>query len=102
MDEPIAMHAYRTLEAAQRALKSGFTTLRDMSSREFVDVHLRNAIAEGVVVGPRILCSGPGITMTGGHVWAKCVQVDGPDEVRKEIRRQIREGVDWIKVMGVT
>lgn len=102
LDEPMAMHAYRALEAAQRALRAGFTTLRDMSSRDFVDVHLRNAVAEGLVVGPRILCSGPGITMTGGHVWNKCIQVDGPDEIRKEIRRQLREGVDWIKVMGVT
>jgi imidazolonepropionase-like amidohydrolase len=102
LDEPIAMHAYRSLEAGQRALRSGFTTLRDMSTRDFVDVSLRNAVVEGLVVAPRILCSGPGITMTGGHVWPKCVQVDGPEEIRKEIRRQIREGVDWIKVMGVT
>ena len=102
MDEHMAMHAYRTLEAAQRALRAGFTTLRDMSSRDFVDVQLRNAVSEGLVVAPRILCSGIGITMTGGHVWRKCIQVDGPDEVRKEVRRQVREGVDWIKVMGVT
>ncbi len=102
MDEHLAMHAYRTLEAAQRALRAGFTTLRDMSSRDFVDVQLRIAVSEGLVVAPRILCSGIGITMTGGHVWRKCIQVDGPDEVRKEVRRQVREGVDWIKVMGVT
>ena len=102
MDEPLAMHAYRSLEAAQRALRAGFTTLRDMSSRDFVDVQLRNAASEGLVVAPRILCSGIGITMTGGHVWPKCIQVDGPHEIRKEVRRQVREGVDWIKVMGVT
>ncbi|HSR13686.1 MAG TPA: amidohydrolase family protein [Thermodesulfobacteriota bacterium] len=102
MDEHMAMHAYRSLEAAQRALRAGFTTLRDMSSRDFVDVQLRNAISEGLVAGPRMVCSGVGITMTGGHVWRKCVQVDGRDEIRKEVRRQIREGVDWIKVMGVT
>lgn len=102
LDEHMAMHAYRTLEAAQRALRSGFTTLRDMSSRDFVDVQLRNAVAADLVVAPRIICSGPGITMTGGHVWPRCVQVDGPDEIRKEIRRQVREGVDWIKIMGVT
>ena len=102
MDEHLAMHAYRSLEAAQRALRAGFTTLRDMSARDFVDVQLRNAVCEGLVVAPRIICSGIGITMTGGHVWGKCIQVDGPDEVRKEVRRQVREGVDWIKVMGVT
>lgn len=102
LDEPIAMHAYRSLEASQRALRAGFTTLRDMSTRDFVDVGLRNAVDEGLVVAPRIICSGPGITMTGGHVWRKCVQVDSPEEIRKEIRRQVREGVDWIKVMGVT
>ena len=102
MDEHLALHAYRSLEAAQRALRAGFTTLRDMSSRDFVDVQLRNAASEGLVTAPRIICAGIGITMTGGHVWPKCIQVDGPDEIRKEVRRQVREGVDWIKVMGVT
>ncbi len=102
LDEPLVMHAFRSLEAAQRALRAGFTTLRDMSARDFVDVHLRNAAQENLVVAPRLICSGPGITMTGGHVWQKCIQVDGPQEIRKEIRRQIREGADWIKIMGVT
>ncbi len=102
MDEHLAMHAYRSLEAAQRALRAGFTTLREMSTRDFVDVQLREAAATDLVVAPRILASGPGLTMTGGHVWKKCIQVDGPEEIRKEIRRQIREGVDWIKLMGVT
>ena len=54
-----------------------------MSTRDFVDVSLRNAAVEGLVVAPRIICSGPGITMTGGHVWRKCVQVDSPEEIRK-------------------
>jgi imidazolonepropionase-like amidohydrolase len=102
MDEHVAMHAYRSLEATQRALRAGFTTLREMATRDFVDVQLREAAAADLVVAPRILASGPGLTMTGGHVWMKCVQVDGPDEIRKEVRRQIREGVDWIKLMGVT
>ena len=102
MDEHVAMHAYRSLEATQRALRAGFTTLREMATRDFVDVQLREAAAADLVVAPRILASGPGLTMTGGHVWMKCIQVDGPDEIRKEVRRQIREGVDWIKLMGVT
>lgn len=100
LDEHMAMHSYRTLEAAERALRAGFTTLRDMSSRDFVDVQLRDAIAAGLVLGPRIICSGPGITITGGHIWKRCMQVDGFDEIQKEVRRQIRNGVDWIKIMA--
>ena len=56
MDEHLAMHAYRTLEAAERALRAGFPTLRDMSSRDFVDVQLRKPVSEGLVVAPRIIC----------------------------------------------
>ena len=94
LDEPIVMHAFRAAEAGTRALHAGFTTLRDMSARDYVDVHLRDAVSEGLLAGPRILAAGPGITMTGGHVWPKCVEVAGPDEIRKEIRRQIKGGAE--------
>lgn len=102
LNESQAMAAYRTYETGLKMLKAGFTTLRTVGDRDFIDVAFRQAVKEGIIDGPRLICSGPGITMTGGHVWRRCVQVDGVDEIRKEIRRQWREGVDCIKIMGIT
>lgn len=102
LNESQSMAAYRTHETGLRMLKAGFTTIRTVGDRDFIDVAFRQAVKEGIIDGPRLICSGPGITMTGGHVWRRCVQVDGVDEIRKEIRRQWREGVDCIKIMGIT
>jgi imidazolonepropionase-like amidohydrolase len=101
------LHARKTLEA-------GFTSVRDVGSRPFLAVDLRDSINEGFLVGPRIVASGPGISMTGGHGdlnrFAPQVRVmtfpeerdfriaDGPDQVRQVVRAQIKHGVDLIKV----
>ena len=92
MDEHLSMHAYRTLEAAQRALRAGFTTLRDMSSRDFVDVQLRNAVSEGLVVAPRIICSGIGITMTGGTSGPNASRWTGPMKSAKRCGGRYEKG----------
>src|SRR3954467_2995115 len=47
--------AIRATEFARRTLMAGFTTIRDVGSDDYVDVALRNAIAEGIVPGPRML-----------------------------------------------
>ncbi len=99
---------------ARKTLEAGFTTVRDVGSRPFLAVDLRDAIAEGFLVGPRIVASGPGVSMTGGHGdlnrFAPQVRVstfpeerdfqiaDGPDQVRHVVRAQIKHGVDVIKV----
>lgn len=102
LGEHQALAGFRTLEAGMKVLRAGFTTVRTVGDRDYIDVAYRNAVKEGLIDGPRLLASGPGITMTGGHVWRRCVQVDGVDEIRKEVRRQWRDGVDCIKIMGVT
>lgn len=102
LQERPSMAGLRTVEAGVRLLRAGFTTLREVGARDYVDVDYREAVRQGLVVGPRMLVSGPGITPTGGHVWQRCVQVDGPEAIVQEVRRQWREGVDCIKVMGVT
>jgi imidazolonepropionase-like amidohydrolase len=97
--EALPMASFRTVEAARRTLMAGFTMVRSAVARDFIDVHLRDAIDAGLIEGPRIIASGPGITMTGGHIHETAMEVDGPDEVRKAVRYQIKRRVDSIKLM---
>ena len=52
---------------ARTTLMAGFTTVRDVGSGPFMAVDLRNSINEGFIIGPRVVASGPGISITGGH-----------------------------------
>src|ERR1041385_1244208 len=52
---------------ARKTLEAGFTTCRDVGSGEFVDVALRDAIASGKVIGPRLFVAGHALSVTGGH-----------------------------------
>ena len=102
-DEPAGMQALRSVEAAQRTLRAGFTTIRSAGAKYGVDVDVRNAINQGLVWGPRLIASGPGITCTAGHGNAWAVEVDGPDAIRAEVRRQVlRLGVDSIKILAIS
>jgi imidazolonepropionase-like amidohydrolase len=104
-----------TLEATARLyrlLNAGFTTVLDCGGFEHVDLALRSAIENRMIVGPRLLCCGKAITTTGGHadsyflppvchstpyMWGQVC--DGPDAVRKGVRDELKAGVDWIKLM---
>ncbi len=59
--------AYASVVNAQRTLNAGFTSVRDVGSLPFMAVDLRNAIDEGLFPGPRIVASGPPLSITGGH-----------------------------------
>jgi len=84
---------------ALTALNAGVTTLRSMSEFLYLDVKLRKKIEEGKIIGPRILCSGKGIHPTGGHGMLG-FEVDSTAEIRKAVRRNIREEVDCIKILS--
>jgi len=81
-------------------LRSGFTTVRDLGCKNFIDVSLRNAVDSGAIKGPRIACSGQMICITGGHGRNIGCIADGEDAVRKAVRTQVGAGVDWIKLMA--
>ena len=92
-----------TLKAAQsarRTLMAGVTTVRDMGGKDGIDFGLRQAIDSGLIPGPRMLISGRLICMTGGHGWQVGLEANGPDEVRKAAREQIKAGVDIVKLMA--
>ena len=57
----------RAAEFARRTVMAGFTTVRDVGSGDYIDVGLRNAIAAGVVVGPRMLVAVHALGARGGH-----------------------------------
>jgi imidazolonepropionase-like amidohydrolase len=102
---------YRTLVAlanAQADLRAGFTTLRDLGNHGnmYADVDLRNAINEGLVLGPRLQVSTLGVSSTGEalegssetNLLPEFDPVDSPWEARRVVRRQLHYGANWIKI----
>ena len=100
VDAPDAEAVLGMAANGMRTLKAGITTVRDLGSKNFVDVHLRNAVETGLVQGPRMSCSGQMICITGGHGSQMGCVADGPDGVRRAVRLQAGSGADWIKLMA--
>lgn len=103
---PRAVSYYRAAENLAKMLRAGFTTARDAGE---ADAGIRQALETGLIPGPRLVVSGT-IGLTGGllekrypsgaeivdeNAWRIC---DGVEEVRKTVRRVLREGVDFVKV----
>jgi imidazolonepropionase-like amidohydrolase len=86
--------------AARQTLLAGVTTIRDMGGKDGIDLGLKQAINSGLIPGPRMLVSGQLICMTGGHGWQIGQEANGPDEVRRAAREQIKAGADIIKLMA--
>src|SRR6516164_6992771 len=117
VDWNVSEQAIRATAFARATVEAGFTTVRDLGSRfvgsrEFVDVALRNSINKGVIVGPRMLVATKGIGATGGHFDPTNAFRDflfgrepdytdgianGPDEIRKAVRFEVKNGADVIK-----
>ena len=88
------------LRSARELLSVGVTTARDLGGRQFLGTTVREAIATGAARGPRLVVSGPPITITGGHCWFMGGEADTVDEVRTMVHHQHHHGVDLIKVMA--
>jgi imidazolonepropionase-like amidohydrolase len=117
LDLNVSEQAIRATIFARATVEAGFTTVRDLGSRfvgsrELVDVALRNSINKGVIVGPRMLVATKGIGATGGHFdptsgfrdflfgrepdYTDGI-ADGPEEIRKAVRFEVKNGADVIK-----
>jgi len=76
---------------AQMTIESGVTTLRDCGCRNRITLDLRQAEQRGIILAPRLLVSGPPITMTGGHFNFCNGEADGSEAVRR-LTRQLLKG----------
>jgi len=92
--------AYVAAGNARKTLEAGVTTIREIGATGTMSIDLRDAIASGVALGPAILAAGRLICMTGGHGWFIADETDGPDEMRKTVRRNLKRGADCIKVIA--
>jgi imidazolonepropionase-like amidohydrolase len=114
-DTPFS-HAFAAVVNARKTLEAGFTSVRDVGSEPFLAVDLRNSINEGLLAGPRVVASGPAISITGGHGdlnnFSPQTRVmmfpeerdfalaDSEDQIRHVIRAQEKYSVDVIKILA--
>jgi imidazolonepropionase-like amidohydrolase len=98
--EPPALTLLKSSQAARRTLEAGFTTVRDVGSRNHSIFTLQRAIDEGLVPGPRIVAAGLVICMIGGHARFIGQEVEGVEQVRSVVRAQIAAGAAVIKVIA--
>jgi imidazolonepropionase-like amidohydrolase len=107
-----AYKALMGLAALQRQLLAGWTTVRVMGDADvyYANQDIRRTIEQGIFVGPRLTGAGHYLSITGGggdvnyfspeqKVIADGLVADGPEEIRKAIREEIKYGSDWIKLL---
>ena len=109
LKESIPYRALRAGAAARIALFNGFTAIRDLETEGamYADVDVKNAIARGVIPGPRMFVATRALAPTGmypllGYSWELPVPegvqiVDGVESIRKAVREEAKYGADWIK-----
>ncbi len=109
--EPLALRVARAVVHAERTLRAGFTTLRDLGTEGagYADVGLKRAIEEGIIPGPRLVVTTRAIVATGSYAprgfapeasapLLGAEEADGLEGVTRVTRDQIGRGADWIKV----
>jgi imidazolonepropionase-like amidohydrolase len=83
---------------ARATLLAGFTTVQDLGSVGYENLEIRDAIAAGRLVGPRVVASGPWLGISGGICDFQGIGVRGVEAFRKRIREDVERGADLVKV----
>jgi imidazolonepropionase-like amidohydrolase len=102
-----AVLVYLAQENARKTLETGVTTVRDLGSREYNDIAMRDLIKRGAMIGPRMFVAGYGlqITRTPSQLRpnpSSLGEADGVPAVERVARQQIAAGADWVKMYGST
>src|SRR6056297_933499 len=104
--ESLVEDKLRTIRASLEmgnTIRAGITTVRNAGSAHYIDIAVKKAVEEGLIVGPRIMASGKIICMqSAGNEYFKGLYQEGSgiDENRKAAREQIKQGADFLKVMA--
>src|SRR5208282_888640 len=104
----VPREAVTGVKNARVTLRAGFTTIRNVGASAYTDVAVRDGINDGEIEGPRMLVSGPPLSITGGHCDNNLLPseyhnkaegvADGPWAAREKVREVIKYGADVIKV----
>ena len=104
----VPLQALRGAANARAILEAGFTTVRDLSAPGYANIAIRQAIEQGLAVGPRVLAAGMSLTVPGGHgdnyyrpevsVFRENL-VNGPDGARRAVRETVKMHADVIKLL---
>lgn len=99
MDDPPEISAYKAAGNMLKSLRAGVTTVRDLGMNRS-NIFTKQAVEQGIFLGPRLLITGESIIQTGGHTYWCCREASGADEMRRAVREQVRSGADLIKIMA--
>ncbi len=95
---PAGRRALLAAVRAEESLLGGVTTLRDLGTEHGIAIALKEAIELGQIRGSRVVTAGSAIVMTGGHGYQMSVEADGPVELLRAIRQNLKDGADLIKI----
>ena len=98
--DPPGIAALKMANNARATLRAGFTTVRDLGGRGHVNLHVRDALRNGIVLGTSVLSAGHVICMTGGHGHFMGLESDGVEAVRRSVRGELKAGVDVVKFIS--
>jgi imidazolonepropionase-like amidohydrolase len=93
------IRAYKAAGNMIKSLRAGITLVRDLGVHN-ANLFAKQAVAQGIFPGPRLLVSGESIIQTGGHTYWVCREASGADEMRRAVRDQVKGGADLIKIMA--
>ena len=99
LDDTPEISAYKSAGNMRISLRAGVTMVRDLGMNQ-TNLAAKQAVAQGIFPGPRLLVTGEAIVQTGGHTYWCCREASGPDEMRRAVREQVRAGADLIKIMA--
>ncbi|HET9097417.1 MAG TPA: amidohydrolase family protein [Candidatus Baltobacteraceae bacterium] len=88
------------VENANKTLKAGVTTVRDVGASDAIAIEIRDAVERAGIPGPRMRAAGKVLCMTGGHGWPIGRAIDSPWEARKGVREQRLAGADCLKLIA--